>query len=343
MLCNTVPDAQQTFLALKERRGSRQPRLLLLHARMPVWQRDAATQLLLGLVEPRASRPEEPLIIVATQVTEQSLDVDFDLVVSDLAPLAQLLQRAGRGHLLGERGVRPSWTGAPRLVVLSPNGPLPPPAWGEVYDAALLRRTRELLADRGGRPLEVPCEVAEAIERVYAHLNDLAGQALSDDRQRAVRETAQAAAADAVAIPAPHNVTDLYPLTDREIDPAAVTTRLGADSERLLPIYTTADGRRWLDPNCSQPLPAPPSPQQRLNHDTVARLVRLSVQAPGSYLPHDDQRTFPSKEWGRTPTACDLRLLPHPIASDGSIGAYEAPHHTLHLDAELGLVRCAGH
>ncbi|MEU6965683.1 CRISPR-associated helicase Cas3' [Streptomyces chrestomyceticus] len=344
VVCNTVPDAQQTFLALKERRGSRRPRLLLLHARMPVWQRDATTQLLLGLLGPTAARPDEPLIVVATQVAEQSLDVDFDLVISDLAPLAQLLQRAGRGHRhqLGERGARPSWAGAPRLVVCSPSGSLPPPAWGEVYDAALLRRTRDLLADRAGQPLDVPGEVAEAIETVYADLNDLADQALSDDRQRAVRETAQAAAADAVAIPAPHQVTDLYPLTDREIDPAAVTTRLGADSERLLPVYTTADGRRWLDPECSQPLPVPPAPQQRLDRDTVAQLVRLTVQAPGSYLPHDDQSTFPPKEWERTPTARDLRLLPHPVARDGCIGAYEASQHTLRLDPELGLVRRAG-
>ncbi|KWT62969.1 hypothetical protein ADL21_05270 [Streptomyces albus subsp. albus] len=118
-------------------------------------------------------------------------------MISDLAPLAPLLQRAGRGHRhqLGKRGARPAWASAPRQVVCSPSGSLPPPAWGKVYDAALLHRTRELLADQAGQPLDVPGEVAEAIETVYADLNDLADQALADDRQRAVRETAQAAAA----------------------------------------------------------------------------------------------------------------------------------------------------
>ncbi|RSO14825.1 hypothetical protein DMH15_39050 [Streptomyces sp. WAC 06725] len=70
--------------------------------------------------------------------------------------------------------------------------------------------------------------------------------------------------------------------------------------------------------------------------------MRLTVQAPGNYLPHDDPHTFPPKEWERTPTARDLRLLPHPVAGNGSIGAYEAPQHTLRLDPELGLVRSTG-
>lgn len=85
-------------------------------------EREQITSTVLDLAGPKAHRSTQPLIVVTTQVAEQSLDVDFDLVISDLAPLAQLLQRAGRGHrhTLGDRGTRPAWAAEPRLVVLAP-------------------------------------------------------------------------------------------------------------------------------------------------------------------------------------------------------------------------------
>ncbi|WP_331731457.1 CRISPR-associated helicase Cas3' [Streptomyces sp. NBC_00073] len=342
VVCNTVPDAQATYEALAARSGTRTPNLLLLHARMPQWQREDLTRQLLTLLGPRARRPHEPWIVVTTQVAEQSLDVDFDLVVTDLAPLAQLLQRAGRGHrhILGGRGRRPSWAPAPRLVVLAPAGELPPPAWGNVYDAALLRRTRDLLTEKAGEPVAIPEDVTSMIETVYADLNALAEQALHDDHRRAGQDAAQAAAADTAAIPAPATLTDLYPITDRDIDPDLLTTRLGADSARLLPVYRKADGTTWLDPQCTRPLPVPAPGHKRLSRAQVADLARLSVPAPGTYLPKAPDTAVPAT-WNKTPLARELRLLPHHVLPDGRIQGYRTERHILRLDPVLGLVRTA--
>ncbi|MFF8786360.1 hypothetical protein [Streptomyces sp. NPDC015125] len=140
--------------------------------------------------------------------------------------------------------------------------------------------------------VDVPGDVAEMIGAVYAELYELADDALVDDHERASSETAQAAAADAVAIPGPDNVTDLYLVTDREIAPDQVTTRLGADATRILPIYCTPDGKRWIDPACSHPLPLPATGRKRLDRETAAALVRLTVKAPASYIPHHAEETY---------------------------------------------------
>ncbi|MFJ2745825.1 CRISPR-associated helicase Cas3' [Streptomyces sp. NPDC087440] len=340
VVCNTVPDAQATYQALAARPGSRAPRLLLLHARMPQWQREDHTQQLLDLLGPRASRPGEPWIVVSTQVCEQSLDVDFDLVVSDLAPLAQLLQRAGRGHrhTLGDRGQRPSWAADPRLVVLTPTGVLPPPAWGTVYDAALLRRTRDLLTAKASSSVRVPEDVTAMIESVYADLNSLAEEALLDDVRRAGRDAALSAAADLAAIPHPRTLTDLYPITDRDVDPDLLTTRLGADSARLLPVYRTVDGALFLDPACQCELPVPAAGHKRLSAAQIAELARLTVTAPGTYLPDTPDTAVPTS-WNTSPFARDLRLLPHQVLSDGRTEGYRTQRHLLYLDPVLGLVR----
>lgn len=75
-------------------------------------------------------------ILVATQVVEQSLDLDFDVMLTDLAPVDLLIQRAGRlwRH---QRGSRPS-VDRPILHVLSPE---PPEDAGERWLSGLLPGT----------------------------------------------------------------------------------------------------------------------------------------------------------------------------------------------------------
>jgi CRISPR-associated endonuclease/helicase Cas3 len=111
-------------------------------------------------------------VLVATQVIEQSLDLDFDLMVTDLAPADLLIQRAGRlwRHQRGDRPV-----GGPRLLLLTPE-PVDNPitAWlgaelrrtSYVYpDHALLWRSARTLLQRGY--IETPGGIRALVEAAY--------------------------------------------------------------------------------------------------------------------------------------------------------------------------------
>lgn len=100
-IVNTVERAQQLYRALQERDPGLH--LKLFHARFPIWQKLAIEEEVLRLYGKGKSddiNPHRPTrsVLVATQVVEQSLDLDFDVMLTDLAPIDLMLQRAGRLH-----------------------------------------------------------------------------------------------------------------------------------------------------------------------------------------------------------------------------------------------------
>jgi CRISPR-associated endonuclease/helicase Cas3 len=62
-------------------------------------------------------------VLVATQTVEQSLDIDADLMITDLCPMDVLLQRLGRLWRHSKR-LRPDGFRVPRCIVLVPSGDL---------------------------------------------------------------------------------------------------------------------------------------------------------------------------------------------------------------------------
>jgi CRISPR-associated endonuclease/helicase Cas3 len=111
IICNTVRRARQVYRALKQyfpdvaEDGT--PQLGLLHARYPFEERDRREKWALvrfgkpgGIVETEdgsvpVHRPNRA-VLIATQIIEQSLDLDFDLMATELAPVDLVLQRSGR-------------------------------------------------------------------------------------------------------------------------------------------------------------------------------------------------------------------------------------------------------
>lgn len=98
VLCvaTTVGRAQQLQRALQKELGEKS-QVRLLHSRFTTEDRSAKEKALRELVatDLKGKRPEQ-VILVATQVVEVSLDVDFDVLFTDPAPLEALIQRFGR-------------------------------------------------------------------------------------------------------------------------------------------------------------------------------------------------------------------------------------------------------
>ena len=108
----------------------------LLHARFAVADRlelESAVQVRFG----RDGAGRAGRVLVATQVVEASLDLDFDVMVSDLAPVGSLIQRAGR--LWRHMDLRPTEgrpVDGPALHVLAPDP-------DHVHDTGWLQRVLE--------------------------------------------------------------------------------------------------------------------------------------------------------------------------------------------------------
>lgn len=109
VICNTVARAQEIHQVLSSAFSGE---VELIHSRFLAPERAAREQSLCERLGPRGARPQR-LIVVGTQVLEQSLDIDFDILISDLAPIDLLLQRAGRLHR--HQRTRPAAVSEPAL------------------------------------------------------------------------------------------------------------------------------------------------------------------------------------------------------------------------------------
>ncbi|HQP09653.1 MAG TPA: CRISPR-associated helicase Cas3', partial [Anaerolineaceae bacterium] len=166
VICNTVARAQMIYQAVIEYNVA-PGNTHLFHARFPYIWRKELEDMVLNRYGPAGVRAERS-VVIATQVIEQSLDLDFDFMISELAPIDLLIQRAGRLHRHSNHP-RPSSLATPCLALmqaaLTPDGD---PDFGPssyVYRRYHLLRTQAVLANRSC--LQLPEQTPELIERVY--------------------------------------------------------------------------------------------------------------------------------------------------------------------------------
>lgn len=105
-ICNTVDRAQQLAIDLKSDSRLTGARIELLHSRFYTSDRDEREERIRReFGEGRAAQSDLPIILVATQVVEVGLNITSDVLHTELAPAAALVQRAGRcARFPGESG-----------------------------------------------------------------------------------------------------------------------------------------------------------------------------------------------------------------------------------------------
>ena len=166
---NTVREAQETYEAVKSVFGREQ--VTLLHSRFLAAERAARDRRMLELFGKDSAQRPLRHVVVATQVIEQSLDVDFDLMLTDPAPMDLVLQRIGRLHR-HNRAERPRGLRDARCLVIIEDTTSSPWTYSRgtdyVYARYSVLRTLGIAADRGEIPVREPLDYAELTTLAYA-------------------------------------------------------------------------------------------------------------------------------------------------------------------------------
>ncbi|MEN8168732.1 MAG: CRISPR-associated helicase/endonuclease Cas3 [Pseudomonadota bacterium] len=166
IVCNLVADAQQLAAQLRtEVEGQSEAIVVdLFHARYRFKDRQSKEEAVMEYYGKEAKR-QQGRILVATQVIEQSLDLDFDWLISQLCPVDLLFQRIGRLHR-HPRDNRPAAFTEARCTVLAPSDGdylLHKVIYGH---RQVLWRTQQLLQSHN--LITFPSAYRDWIERVYA-------------------------------------------------------------------------------------------------------------------------------------------------------------------------------
>lgn len=356
VICNTVRRAQETYFALKDAFPGE---VELHHAAFLASARVAKESALRRALGPDAhrgaGRPHRR-IVVATQVAEQSLDIDVDLLVTDIAPVDLVIQRIGRLHRHPRpAGDRPERLRAPRVLLRGVLSQEPPEFDGgttAVYDPAILLATLAALQEGAlVTGFTRPDDIAPLVQRVYGEQPPIpdtwreAWRSAHADRAASMERSRRRSATYRIPVPARSTTLDeLFTVQDsdvhtlpgeaqglaqvRDSDPTVevIPIRLG-DHGGYRPLTGTSTAEEW-SPD------APPSGE--VARDLAAATVRLPA-----FLTRFDrrldqvldqlERTTPV---GWQQSALLRGQLALPLAADGTVGL---AGRVLRYDEELGL------
>lgn len=185
VMCNTVARAQELTRAL-----AAEGNVVILHSRMTAEHRRRNAELLEH--EIGSGSTGAALTVIGTQAIEASLDIDLDLLRTELCPAASLIQRAGRLWRSADpnRATRVPGLSGPRVSVVAING-----TEGEQlpYLASELARVEKWLKEHNSIRIPEDCQefvdtgtllLADIEEDKPDELNEFAKKSLAAIRAR---------------------------------------------------------------------------------------------------------------------------------------------------------------
>lgn len=173
IICNTIARAQEAYRVLEDVYGND---VQLHHAGFVAGERVAKEDALreeLGPDSHRGSGRPQRKIVVATQVAEQSLDIDADVLVTDIAPMDLIIQRIGRLHRHTRPATdRPEKLQQPRVMIrgILEREVVPEFDSGAefIYGQTLLLSTYAMLPEVFRRPDDIEGLVRAAYDKNFA-------------------------------------------------------------------------------------------------------------------------------------------------------------------------------
>lgn len=275
VMANTVTDADAIYSAIKDQANGELP-ILLYHARFTVGARAVIEQKCVGTYGKHGLRPKRS-ILVCTQVVEQSLDVDFDEMITFIAPIDLLIQRTGRIHRHSENPRPDSMRSAKMIVLIPTAGELANehhlPGTYYVYAPCVLSATIAYLSEKTVHTLSMLSDTRGAIESVYAGANNAIDQAWAEQIFSDQMREAAASGCE-IGEPYPYGYWPLDDISSSQVfgdsdSDIAVATRDGGNSVRV--VLADADlYERYIDQRASG----------RIGADTYREMLLRSVNIP---------------------------------------------------------------
>ena len=210
---NTVDEAKWLHAMLREIAPA-DVRLDLIHSRIPMRIRTRREEDVTRMFGRDSECRPLRAITVSTQVGEMSLDLDYDLVVSQVAPICSMLQRMGRGHR--HQRTRPTSLRSPRLLLIPPiidaDGR---PDFGNherFYKRYALLKTWRLLSQTP--TISIPGDTEAILRRVYVERDDTDRDAIDSLRKIEASSEEMAISADDISVITPEDPTPFYRALD---------------------------------------------------------------------------------------------------------------------------------